>query len=89
MTAWLEIGDEHYTIEDGEITPDVDYPLHNARAEYLNTVAAAWVAQWQRDTLNYYDPDPDCTMATVISRRLNGRSQCDDPAPAPARGQHY
>jgi hypothetical protein len=90
MTAIVELGDERYTVEAGEvIADDPDNLLQAARARYLTTALLGWRIEQEREMGGSYDPDPDCTSATLISRRMQGRAKCGPPAPPPPPGVHY
>jgi hypothetical protein len=90
VTAKLELGDEYYSITDGQVQAmQSDDVLHSARAEYFTTVAPAWLGQAQRDgAIDSYVPDRDCALARVIAMHLNGRFSCDQAAATIPEGVH-
>jgi hypothetical protein len=88
VTARVEFGDEQYVVTNGRVTAVENDVVHGARADYLDTIAPAWLDQAQRDGIvDRYVPDRDCALARIIAQRINGRFSCD-PSPEVPEGVH-
>jgi len=80
MSARLEIGHEKYTVENQTVIPvDPDDKAMALRARFLTSVGPAWL----EDASLGYDPDPDCSMAKVISDHVKGRYTCEPNRASP------